>query len=245
MKLLSDLHTHTVVSGHAYSTLLENVNFCKNNGIKILGISDHGPSMPGAPHEWYFGNLKVVPREIDGVTIFKGCEANILNTEGELDISEWESQNLDYLIASFHEVVFYPSSKKDNMMAIFNAIDKNPKVQILGHLGNPSYELDYEEIVKYVKEKDIMIEINNSSLLGNSRKGSDVNCTTIAKLCKKHGTKLILTSDSHICYSIGQFQASEKMLKSIDFPEELIMNDPEKLIRHLKHKNLLQDLSLR
>ena len=30
----------------------------KENGIKILGTSEHAPSMPGAPHYWYFGNLK-------------------------------------------------------------------------------------------------------------------------------------------------------------------------------------------
>ena len=29
MKYLSDLHTHTIVSGHAYTTLFENINYCK------------------------------------------------------------------------------------------------------------------------------------------------------------------------------------------------------------------------
>ena len=38
MKYLSDLHTHTVVSGHAYTTLMENIDYCKKNGIKIFFI---------------------------------------------------------------------------------------------------------------------------------------------------------------------------------------------------------------
>lgn len=41
MNFLSDLHTHSIVSGHGYSTLLENINYCKENGIKILGTSEH------------------------------------------------------------------------------------------------------------------------------------------------------------------------------------------------------------
>lgn len=41
MNYLSDLHTHTIVSGHAYTTLMENINFCSKKGIKILGTSDH------------------------------------------------------------------------------------------------------------------------------------------------------------------------------------------------------------
>lgn len=242
MKLLSDLHTHTVASGHAYTTLLENINYCAENGIKILGTSDHGPSMPGAPHVWNISNLRVVPRIVNGVIVLKGCEANILDTEGTLDINEKVAGYIDYLIASFHEPTFTPCSLEENTNAIINAMDKNSKVEILGHLGNPYYELDYEAIVKKAKEKDIMIEINNTSLLGNTRIGSEVNCEKIAKLCKDYGTKIIISSDAHICFSIGKFDQAIEMLKSIDFPEELIMNDPDKLIAHFKNKGRLTDL---
>ena len=131
---------------------------------------------------------------------------------------------------------------ENNTKAIFNAIANNKKVEILGHLGNPAYKLDYEAIVKKVKEKNIMIEINTSSLLGNSRKGSESNCKQIAELCKKHNAKIIVTSDAHISFSIGQFDKAIEMLESINFPEELIMNDPSKLIAHLKNKGKLTDL---
>lgn len=242
MKYLSDLHTHSIVSGHAYSTLLENINYCAEKGIKILGTSEHAPSMPGAPHYWYFGNMKVVPRVINGVTILRGCEANILDIDGSLDMTDESSRNLDYMIASFHEPVFKPKSKEENTAAILNVMDKYDKVEILGHLGNPNYELDYEAIVKKAKEKNIMIEINNSSLLGSSRVGSDVNCKKVALLCREIGTKVILTSDSHINTCIGVFNKGIELLEEIQMPKELIMNDPEKLIAHLKSKGRLSDL---
>lgn len=242
MKYLSDLHTHSIVSGHAYTTLLENINYCAEKGIKVLGTSEHAPSMPGAPHYWYFGNLKVVPRVINGVTILKGCEANILDIEGSLDMSDEASKNLDYMIASFHEPVFKPRSREENTLAILNVMDKYDKVEILGHLGNPNYQLNYEAIIKKAKEKDIMIEINNSSLLGSSRIGSDVNCKKVALLCKEIGTKVILTSDAHINTCIGVFNKGIELLKEIKMPEELVMNDPEKLIAHLKSKGRLSDL---
>lgn len=242
MKYLSDLHTHSIVSGHAYTTLLENINYCAEKGIKILGTSEHAPSMPGAPHYWYFGNMKVVPRVINGVTILRGCEANILDIDGSLDMTDESSRNLDYMIASFHEPVFKPKSKEENTAAILNVMDKYDKVEILGHLGNPNYELDYEAIVKKAKEKNIMIEINNSSLLGSSRVGSDVNCKKVALLCREIGTKVILTSDSHINTCIGVFNKGIELLEEIQMPKELIMNDPEKLIAHLKSKGRLSDL---
>ena len=242
MKYLSDLHTHSIVSGHAYTTLLENINYCAEKGIKVLGTSEHAPSMPGAPHYWYFGNLKVVPRVINGVTILKGCEANILDIEGSLDMSDEASKNLDYMIASFHEPVFKSRSREENTLAILNVMDKYDKVEILGHLGNPNYQLNYEAIIKKAKEKDIMIEINNSSLLGSSRIGSDVNCKKVALLCKEIGTKVILTSDAHINTCIGVFNKGIELLNEIQMPEELVMNDPEKLIAHLKSKGRLSDL---
>ena len=242
MKYLSDLHTHSIVSGHAYTTLLENINYCAEKGIKILGTSEHAPTMPGAPHYWYFGNMKVVPSVINGVTILRGCEANILDIDGSLDMTDESSRNLDYMIASFHEPVFKPKSKEENTAAILNVMDKYDKVEILGHLGNPNYELDYEAIVKKAKEKNIMIEINNSSLLGSSRVGSDVNCKKVALLCREIGTKVILTSDSHINTCIGVFNKGIELLEEIQMPKELVMNDPEKLIAHLKSKGRLSDL---
>ena len=242
MKYLSDLHTHSIVSGHGYTTLLENINYCAEKGIKILGTSEHAPTMPGAPHYWYFGNMKVVPRVINGVTILRGCEANILDIDGSLDMTDESSRNLDYMIASFHEPVFKPKSKEENTAAILNVMDKYDKVEILGHLGNPNYELDYEAIVKKAKEKNIMLEINNTSLLGSSRVGSDVNCKKVALLCREIGTKVILTSDSHINTCIGVFNKGIELLEEIQMPKELVMNDPEKLIAHLKSKGRLSDL---
>lgn len=243
MKYLSDLHTHTIVSGHAYNTLFENIDYCVEKGIKILGTSDHAPAMPGAPHNWYFGNLRVLPRVIKGVTILKGCEGNIIDVDGTIDLSSYEARSLDYMIASFHEPVFKPRTCSENTNAMINAIEKNPMVEIIGHLGNPSYDIDYETIVKKAKEKDIMIEINNSSIAGSSRIGSEGNCRKIAELCMKYGTKIILNSDAHVCFAIGEFSGSLKVLNSINFPEDLIMNDPEKLIAHLKNKGKLQDIT--
>ncbi|MGL5328324.1 MAG: PHP domain-containing protein, partial [Peptostreptococcaceae bacterium] len=80
MKAILDLHTHTIESGHAFSTIKENIEFAVKHGIKYLGISDHAPNMPASPHLYYFQNLRVIPREVDGVKIFRGIEANILDS---------------------------------------------------------------------------------------------------------------------------------------------------------------------
>ncbi|AKA67314.1 phosphatase [Clostridium scatologenes] len=223
MKYVLDVHTHTIVSGHAYSTLLENAKYASEIGLELLGTTDHGPSMPGAPHEWYFGNLKVLPRELFGVTMLYGCEANIIDYEGTLDLPIDMQKKLDILIASIHEPIMNANKNSDlNTTALLKAMD-NPNVHILGHSGNPKFPIHEEEIVKKAKEKNILIEINNSSFI-SSRIGSEKNCSRIASLCKEHGVKIILNSDSHFAYRIGGFDAAIKVLKQIDMPEELIIN---------------------
>ena len=82
MDLKIDLHTHTIASGHAYSTLLENLQEAKGKGLKMLAITDHGPQLAGGPQLFYFGNLRVLPREYLGVELLRGVEANILDSNG-------------------------------------------------------------------------------------------------------------------------------------------------------------------
>ena len=46
-KVLLDAHTHTVASGHAYSSLQEMAKAAADKGLEVLGITEHGPSVPG------------------------------------------------------------------------------------------------------------------------------------------------------------------------------------------------------
>ena len=52
MKDLLDVHMHTIASVHAYSTLREMITAGREKGLKLVGIADHAPSMPGAFHEF-------------------------------------------------------------------------------------------------------------------------------------------------------------------------------------------------
>lgn len=243
MKYVLDVHTHTMASGHAYSTLLENAKYASDIGLKLLGTTDHGPKMPGAPYIYYFKNFKVLPRRIYGVTMIYGCEANIIDYEGNLDVTGKTAENLDIMIASLHDLCISPGSIEENTNALLKAMD-NPLVDIIGHSGNPQFPIYEEEIVKKAKEKDKLIEINNSSFK-TSRKGSEANCLKIAELCKAYGVKVILGTDSHVCFTIGNFDKAGELVDKIEMPEELIMNtDEKKLIGYLKNKGKIKDIEV-
>lgn len=46
MNIELDVHTHTVASGHAFSTLQEMAQAAADKGLKLLGITEHSPAFP-------------------------------------------------------------------------------------------------------------------------------------------------------------------------------------------------------
>ncbi len=224
MKALMDLHTHTISSGHAYSTLKENIEEARDKGLKVLGVSDHAISMPGTAHEYYFNNLKVIKDEIMGVRVLKGIEANIMDFEGRIDVQEELALELDYIIASMHPPCITPGTLEENTNALIKVMD-NPYVKIIGHPDDSRFPLDYEKLVLAAKEKNMVFEMNNTSVSPRSfRRNARENQTTLLNLCKKHGVKIIMGSDAHIYYDVGEFSSCYELLKEIDFPKNLVLN---------------------
>jgi len=231
-----DLHTHTISSGHAYSTLEENIKGALRKGIKILGMSDHAVTLPGAPHIFHFHNLKVIPDIIDGVRILKGIEANIIDYKGTIDVEEELLNSLDYVIASLHPPVLEPGNIDENTNTLIRTIEI-PQVKIIGHPDDGRYPIDYEAVVMAAKKNHTLLEINNASLTpSGTREGTVENSRRILELCKKYEVPVILGSDSHISYSIGDFDKCLKLISEVNFPKHLIVNnDVEQLKKHLKN----------
>ncbi len=221
MKILTDLHTHTDVSVHAYSTLYENMLAAKQKGLEMVACTDHTPALEDAPHIWHFTCLKDLPRTIEGVKLVRGAETNILDGEGHVDLPDDVMEKLDLVIASIHGPVYMKGCGVDHTKTWLGVIE-NPYIDILGHSGSPSYAYDIETIVRAAKDADKCIEINNHSF--EVRQDNIERCREIALACKRIGTKITVDSDAHFMSNVGKVNFAVKMLEDIDFPEELVMN---------------------
>lgn len=236
MRWLVDLHCHSVASGHAYSTVQEMARAAADKGLKMFALTDHGPAMPGGPHLYHFGNLRVLPETICGVRVLKGVEANIIGLDGTLDLPDQYLAKLEIVLAGFHTYCF-PADQGivTNTDAMLKAM-AHPLVDVIVHPGNPEFQIDPEVIVQGAKHYGKAIEINNSSL-GGSRKGSATNCAAIARLAAEYGVLISLGSDSHYADWVGELTAAWDLCQRQGVKEEQILNrSPETVLAYLEQR---------
>lgn len=221
MKLSIDTHTHTVLSGHAHSTLLENIMFAKKKGLSGIVVTDHSGGMEGVQTAACVGLLRDVPQEYEGIRIYRGTETNIVNQKGEVDMPLRYLQFVEFAIASLHDNVIRSVDQAHDTDAMIGALN-NPYIDIIGHPGNPFFKIDIEAVVLEAKKQNKLIEINGHSF--TARKGSRPNCQKFLQLCKKHGVRISVGTDSHNCFCIGEFGPALEEIEAAGFPEELIVS---------------------
>ncbi len=230
MKDYADLHTHTIASGHAYNTILEMVHAAAQKKLPILGISDHAPAMRGTMDDVYFWNFKAIPPVIEGVRVLFGCELNILDYKGTIDLSEKALKRLDYTIASLHDLCLPFGTKEENTAAVLGVME-NPYVKIIGHPDDGRYPLDLEAVVKAAKKHKKLLEINNSSLLpSSSRLQARENDLVLLEHCKHYEVPVLLGSDAHFMTAVGRHDSAISLLKEVNFPEDLVANASKELL---------------
>jgi putative hydrolase len=221
MRIAIDTHTHTVASGHAYSTVHELAIGARRRRLEGFVVTDHGPALPGGTHPYHFGNMVVLPDRIQGVRLYRGVEANILDTDGSLDLDEDYLEQLHFVYAGLHEICFPPMDEAGNTRALLAALSE-PFVDAVSHPGNPLYPVDIGRVVSAAKEFGKAIEINNSSF--RVRKGSHESCLEFARLCADTGTLVVCGSDAHYWSDVGRFDMALAIIKDAQVPRELVIN---------------------
>ena len=239
-KLYYDIHTHTVYS-HGKGTIEDNAAAAEAAGLKILGISDHGPGHIG------FGiDMKKIPEmRLDiaaakekhkGLDIRLGVEANIINVSGRLDVIPEDLVLFDYIIAGYHfgvvgEAPFRSvathaggwwysmtgrSAKRTmihNTDLVLKALEIN-KIDIISHPGAKA-SFDIDAIASACRGTETLLEINN-------RHG----CLTVEgiKQAMRYDVKFIASSDAHTPEDVGASDEALRRAKEAGLDPSRIIN---------------------
>jgi len=234
MLIKADMHSHSVASVHAYSTVREIAECASLNGLEAFALTDHAPLSPDSPHIWHFENMKCLPRKIHGVYVIKGIEANI-DSDGNTDLSEHLARRVEWVVASLHNSVVKGNPSGDFSDLYINAVKNYPDIDVIGHCTMNSFPFDYERVLKIFKEYGKLVEINESSL--KNHEGAVKNCIRILEICKKYEIPVTVDTDAHYCELIGITPLAEKIIEDTEFPKKLIVNSSaEKIFEFISKK---------
>lgn len=223
-KLIADMHTHTIASGHAYGTIREMAEAASAQKLDILGLTEHAPGIPGTADPFYFLNLKVIPRRIHGVKILHGCEINVLDG-GKLSLKQRFIEKLDYASVGIHRPCYADQGRDKNTENLIQCM-KHEKVCFVTHPDDDHTPLDYERLVRAAKEFHVALEVNNSSLnKPEKRWNCHENYRSMLRLCDHYRVPILINSDAHDPSSVGDFEQAEALIDALNFDESLILNN--------------------
>lgn len=246
-----DIHTHTLFSRHAYSTIGECVAAAKAAGLELLGSTDHysamisaaSPTNPAYLRDYqHFINFEVWPREWDGIYVMRGVEADIVDLDGHLfgwdvalregitgrafdsesSLQEQVWRDIDYAIASIHDQTFAAGATLAQTTSMYVRALEDPKVLALGHPGRAGVPFDIDTVLAAAKDLGKLIEINEHSFVPQYGQKRQSVCRRIAERCAELGVMISVATDAHIACDVGRFSATHALLEEIRFPQELI-----------------------
>lgn len=253
--ILADMHTHTNFSLHAYSTVKENIDMAKKRGLKYLAITDHyynDGSILDKKNE--ISRIAYLEERVNpfysDINIIGGEEFNLnqeINDWNKIKALKWKPIGLhnwfvDTKNCNLDDIyhMFEKSSEKHNCFVhIERELHKlnNGEYMINQYTGKEEtcsldFQLWLEAICILAKEKDIFLELNESSLILDEGYTAE-RVEYWLKFAKENGNLISLGTDAHYCMEVGRFSNVLKLLNKVKFPKERILNCNEEMLKNL------------
>jgi len=230
--ILADLHAHTISSGHAFSTLDEMAAAARRAGLQLLAITDHGPSMEGAPHAGYFTMSGRLPDVLHDVRLLVGAEVNIISVAGAMDLPDEQLRDQDIVLAGLHERTPYPGvTIEENTHALLGAIESG-LVHVVSHPYRTRIPVDVRKVAEVAAACGVLLEVNVSLLSHALRtRGSDESEMVITETTRMldtlghEGGRCAVSSDAHHTSELLSFPVlSTDVIDSLGIPAQLVAN---------------------
>lgn len=242
--IIADLHMHTIASQHAYSSLSEMINVSKQAGYKYIAITDHlfqnqDPLLQKneTARIEYLSSRMIFEKNIK---VIGGVELNLNQTP--IDIEKFKKAKCWRPVGLHSWFVDFDTITLDDLYELFLEKTENNICTAFAHLErewyriNPKYEnltpetkKMFEKIVKLAKEKNIYLEVNETSFLFNEHNPTEQLYYWLG-IAKEMNCPIYLGSDAHFYNEIGHFDNCLKALNYFNYPKDLILNlDENKL----------------
>ncbi len=197
-QIKGDLQVHSNWTD-GQNSIKEMAEQAKKNSLEYIIVSDHSKTlaMTGGLNEQDLKKqskeIDNINKELDGITILKGVEANILK-DGSLDISDTALKKLDVVSGAVH--ANFDMGKEEMTKRVVKAME-NPNLDILLHptgrqiQKREPIQLDIDETLKVAKRTGTILDIDS---FPDRLDLKDEHIRRAVQI----GARLGISSDSHI-----------------------------------------------
>lgn len=257
-KILADLHTHSVFSLHAYSTLKENLTMANERGMKYMAITDH---VIYDNDDWWqrknemrrFKYMHEVKPANSATMLISGAECNVyqpidkedtekivkyvpwrlcgVHSDG-MDVKVTEIENIPYLFENECKAITVKSITGSERQRIKPTAFAHIERKLFKAVGGDNEKAVLETLYNLVDiaiKYDIFLEINNASLM----RGADIVALMRKWVvyAKEKNAKFCLGTDAHYCDYVGDFTLTEEFLEQMDMEKAYILNYDDSALR--------------
>lgn len=214
-----DFHSHSIFSDCGVHSVVELLEQAKKNGMYALAVTDHGPELPGRVSNVFYDRLK---QPVEGIRLLKGIECNLTGEKGKIDLPSRFIKDLDIILLGIH-----PNTPPKLGLEVYTdlliaAIEENPLVDVLTHLNDKTYLVDFKKVALAAKKLGITVEINNSKTM--LQRITDDITLDLLNACIETECPVVINSDAHVLSEVGRNEDVLPLLSKVNFPEELILN---------------------
>ena len=192
-----DLHMHTMYTD-GKATVREMAQAAQARGLQYVAITDHSQRVSMAMGldeqrliaQWQ--EIDSVNRQLEGITILKGIECDILE-QGGMDLPDAVLARADWVLASVH--YGQQQSRAQITDRVVSAL-KNPHVDAIAHptgrlIGQREpYAVDMDAVLQVAAENHKLLELNAHPKRLDL---NDVHCAA----AKHHGIQIVISTDAH------------------------------------------------
>lgn len=171
-----------------------------------------------------------------------GCEANILDQNGRLDVSPTLAKKLDYVIAGLHRRTPYKGTIVAENTASTVAAMRSGLVDIVSHPISLNFMTDAKEIVQAACQYEVILEVNKSvlteAIIQNRQDVIDASRLLFSE-ARKSKVPLLFGSDAHHVSEMGlTSQEHEHLSRFYDLNfDKLVNRDTDFILEFLSKRH--------
>ena len=241
LELFADYHTHTRYS-HGRGTIEDNVQAAIKRGLQEVAITDHGPAnfLVGIKSPQTLDKIRseieACQKKYPEIKILMGVEANIISSQGDIDIPLHYIKKLDLLLVGLHtgiiprdvrsgvdliaknwisrfSTIMDKKARYINTLAVIKAVERFP-IDVIVHPGL-KLNIATPMLAEVCLRRGTALEINSS----HGEKTYEY-----VKAAAETGVKFVINSDAHSPKAVGRLEKGERIARELNLGASRIIN---------------------